>query len=103
MSIKVVYIDDEECLCQLFKEYLNSNEINVTVFTEEESAIQYCNISNPDLIFIDYRLKKQTGKDVALAINTDSIKILVTGELNVKIDNSFFCIITLCERIICSN
>jgi DNA-binding response OmpR family regulator len=89
MPIKVVYIDDEEMLCQMFKEYLHSDEINLAVFTDEEPGIEYCNNSNPDLIFIDYRLKKQNGTDVANAITSDSIKILITGELDVTMDTCF--------------
>jgi len=87
--IKVVYIDDEELLCQMFKEYLHSNEIDITVFTDEELAIEYCNKSNPDLIFIDYRLKKLNGVDVAKAITSDSIKTLITGELDVMMATCF--------------
>ena len=89
MPIKVVYIDDEEMLCQMFKEYLQSDEIDLAVFTDEEPGIAYCNKSNPDLIFIDYRLKKQNGTDVAKAITSDSIKVLITGELDVTKDARF--------------
>ena len=89
MSINVVYIDDEPALCQIFKEYLHSNEIHITFFTTEEPAIEYCNDTQPDLIFIDYRLKKLTGIDVAKAINGQSKKILITGELNVTMDICF--------------
>ena len=89
MPINVVYIDDEEALCQVFKEYLDSNDIQISVFTDEEPAIEYCNKTKPDLIFIDYRLKKLTGVDVAKAINCTSHKILITGELNVTMDMCF--------------
>ena len=53
MPIKVVYIDDEEMLCQMFKEYLQSDKIDLAVFTDEDPGIAYCNKSHPDLIFID--------------------------------------------------
>lgn len=89
MPINVVYIDDEEVLCELFKEYLHSDEINITVFTDEAPAIEYCNNTKPDMIFIDYRLKKQTGVDVAKSINCLSKKVLITGELDVTIDKCF--------------
>jgi DNA-binding response OmpR family regulator len=89
MPINVVYIDDEEMLCQMFKEYLQSEGINITVFTDEEPAIAFCNNTNPDLIFIDYRLKKSNGVDVAKAITSLSKKILITGELDVTMDWCF--------------
>jgi CheY-like chemotaxis protein len=89
MTISVVYIDDEEVLCQIFKEYLHSNDIDITIFTDEIPAIEYCNKTKPDLIFIDYRLKKQTGVDVAKAITCTSKKVLITGELYVTMDVCF--------------
>jgi CheY-like chemotaxis protein len=89
MPINVVYIDDEEALCQVFKEYLDSSDIHISVFTDEDPAIEYCNNANPDLIFIDYRLKKLTGVDVAKAIICPSHKVLITGELNVAMDMCF--------------
>ena len=89
MPINVVYIDDEEMLCQMFKEYLQSEEIDLTVFTDEEPAIAFCNNTNPDLIFIDYRLKKSNGIDVAKAITSPVKKILITGELDVTMDKCF--------------
>lgn len=89
MPIKVVYLDDEECLCELFKEYLHSDLINVEVFSNENEAIQHCNKHNPDIIFIDYRLKTKTGVEVSQAITSNTLKILVTGEFGIKTDKSF--------------
>lgn len=89
MPINVVYIDDEEALCCIFKEYLHSDEINITVFTDEQPAIEYCNNTKPDMIFIDYRLQKQTGDDVANALSCIAKKILVTGELDVTLNTCF--------------
>ncbi|WP_246047131.1 response regulator [Colwellia ponticola] len=89
VPIKVVYIDDEELLCQIFKEYLHSTDINITTFTDELSAITYCNETNPDIIFIDYRLTQLNGVDVAKAIVNDAIKVLITGELDVAMDHCF--------------
>jgi DNA-binding response OmpR family regulator len=94
MPINVVYIDDEEALCSIFKEYLHSNEINITVFTDEKPAIEYCNNTKPDIVFIDYRLQKQTGDDVAKALSCKTKKILVTGELDVTLNTCFDDIIT---------
>lgn len=88
-QVKIVYIDDEELLCQMFKEYLHANNIDITVFTDEVCAITYCNDNNPDIIFIDYRLKQLNGVDVAKAIVSDAIKVLITGELDVTMDNCF--------------
>ena len=93
MPVNVVYLDDEEELCYLFKEYMHSDSISVEVFSEEDKAIQYCNENSPDIIFIDYRLKSKTGLEVASAIKIKALKYLVTGEFNIDIGSSF-------ERII---
>ena len=91
--INVVYIDDEEFLCQIFKEFLHSDEVNITIFTDEALAIAYCNSTQPELIFIDYRLKTQTGIEVAKAITHSATKVLVTGELNVTSSADFHSVI----------
>ncbi|MGB1198856.1 MAG: response regulator [Thalassotalea sp.] len=92
-KINVVYLDDEALLCEIFKEFLHSNEINITTFTDEKLAIAYCNRTKPELIFIDYRLKTQTGIEVAEAITHSAIKVLVTGELNVTSSANFHSVI----------
>jgi DNA-binding response OmpR family regulator len=89
MPINVVYLDDEEDLCDLFKLYLDSDLINVEIFSDENEAIQYCNQRKPSIIFIDYRLKFKTGIEVAAAIKSSAIKVLVTGEFNVDIGSHF--------------
>ncbi len=89
MAVNVVYLDDEEDLCALFKGYLNSDLINIEVFSEEEQAIQYCNQEEPDIIFIDYRLKYKTGLEVSNEIKTNALRVLVTGEFGIDVGSSF--------------
>lgn len=80
--INVVYLDDEFHLCQIFKEFMEKSGFDVAVFTDEHLAIEYCAKQSPSIMFIDFRLKKMTGDDVAFQLKTDFPKILVTGELN---------------------
>ncbi|WP_019029875.1 response regulator [Colwellia piezophila] len=89
MAVNVVYIDDDEDLCYLFKAYLNSDLINIEVFSEEDKAIQYCNQEQPDIIFIDYRLKSKTGLEVSNEIKINTLRILVTGEFGIDVGSSF--------------
>lgn len=89
MTVNVVYLDDEEALCEMFKLYLDDDLINVEVFSDENKAIKYCNQENPDIIFIDYRLKTTNGLEVSRAIKTNAIRVLVTGEFNIDVDSCF--------------
>ena len=81
MAVKVYYLDDEEYLCEVFKQYLDSDEIQVTIFSEAQDAIECCRRLPPDVIFIDYRLSDTTGDKVAEQLDSRIPKILVTGEL----------------------
>lgn len=89
MTINVVYIDDEFFLCDIFKEFLNSSQIHVTTFANENNAIEYCNKHDIDFIFIDYRLSNSTGIQVSQAITSPAIRYIITGELDVIVDESF--------------
>lgn len=82
MSKLIYYLDDEADLCDVFKDYISSEEIEVEVFLECSDAIQACQYRKPDIMFIDYRLKNSTGNLVAEMLDENIDKILVTGELN---------------------
>jgi DNA-binding response OmpR family regulator len=81
MRKKVYYLDDEIDLCNMFREFIETEEIEVSTFTSATVAIAACAESPPDLIIIDYRLSDTTGDVVANAIDSSIEKILVTGEL----------------------
>lgn len=81
MRKKVYYLDDEIDLCNLFREFIESEKIEVATFVDATKAIEMCAKMPPDLIFIDYRLSDTTGDVVAATIDSKIEKILVTGEL----------------------
>lgn len=81
MTKRVYYLDDEVDLCNLFKEFIQSDTVEVVTFVDTQEAIQRCEKFPPDLMFIDYRLSDTTGNLVAEALSDDFEKILVTGEL----------------------
>jgi DNA-binding NtrC family response regulator len=89
MTINIFYLDDEEGLCEIFAEILGTEQINITTFSDEDEAITACKKTPPDLFFIDYRLNKMTGSDVAFAVDPAIQKILVTGDLSVNCDYNF--------------
>ncbi len=69
MPFKVIYLDDEPHLCEMFVDNFASGEVSVETFTDSEKAITAINASIPDLVFLDYRLPETTGEAVALRLN----------------------------------
>ncbi|MEH6403933.1 MAG: response regulator [Sneathiella sp.] len=94
MPLTVFYLDDEEKLCDVFKEYLETEAIHIVTFTEPEEAIEACLKKAPDLLFIDYRLPATTGDEVAFAIANSIPKVLVTGDLSLTPSYDFLTIIS---------
>lgn len=84
MPLKIYYLDDETELCENFSEYLESEEIIVTTFTDATKAIAAIHANPPDIFFTDYRMPEISGDQVALAIDSKIPKYLITGENNVE-------------------
>lgn len=84
MPLNIVYLDDEVELCSIFAEIFNSPDVCVTTFSEHETAIKHIQTATPDLIFVDFRLSGTTGDQVALRLDPNIPKVLVTGDLNVR-------------------
>lgn len=89
MPLKVMYLDDEPLLCEMFVDNFASLEVSIQTFTDPELAIKAINEENPDLVFLDYRLPQTTGRDVALRLNQAIPKVLVTGDLTVNAIKNF--------------
>lgn len=89
MTIRVFYLDDEQQLCNVFKEFIEDQQLQVTTFTKAEEAVLACQTQQPDIMFIDYRLAETTGLSVANRLGDTFPKILVTGELNIPQSNLF--------------
>ena len=99
MTINIYYLDDQAELCAVFKEYIECDEISVSIFTESSEAISKCIDEPPDMIFIDYRLSDTTGETVAQTLDVSIPKILVTGELLAPETSSFLNIINKPYRL----
>lgn len=83
MSLKVYYLDDEVDLLEVFYDAHNSKDIDIKIFNRPDDFIKATKLERPDLVFIDYRLPGTNGDEVALKLDPEIQKILVTGELNV--------------------
>ena len=94
MSLKIVYLDDEPDLCVIFRDIFSSEEVIIETYTESLKAIQGIKMDPPDLIFLDYRLPNITGDEVAMMLDKDIPKVLITGDINIKTDYSFLRIIS---------
>lgn len=89
MSLKLVYLDDEAMLCEIFKEMISTEVISITTFSKAEEAIEYINSNNTDIVFLDYRLYNITGDEVAQKLPTDLTKVLISGDISIKTNYKF--------------
>jgi DNA-binding NtrC family response regulator len=89
MTFNLVYIDDEEMLCNVFSEFFSSETVHVRTFTDHEAAVAFDANAQVQLYVIDYRLNATTGDIVAAQLNSETPKVLVSGELEVPAINGF--------------
>lgn len=87
MSIRIIYIDDELGLCQMFEDNFSSDEILVETYTDPMEGIAAVNRNPPDLVLLDYRLPNCLGDRLAEKI-PDHIKVaLITGDLHIQVSS----------------
>jgi DNA-binding response OmpR family regulator len=84
MPPKIVYIDDEEELCEVFRQIFSRKGFEVTVFSNPVEGMDYITANPPDIIFFDYRLPGKNGDELASQLSNSIPKYLITGELDIK-------------------
>jgi DNA-binding NtrC family response regulator len=90
MRLKIVYIDDEPDLCQMFHDnFGGSPEVEIKSFVDLELAFKEIATDRPDLIFLDYRLQGTTAYEIALRLDPQLPMALITGELDLKLQLPF--------------
>ena len=89
MQFKVYYLDDEEALCDIFKELFARPDVEIVTFTDAADLMSRAAKAPPNLLFVDYRLVGTTGEKVAKAMNLKCPVVLVTGDLSVTTDYCF--------------
>lgn len=92
--IKVLYLDDEALIGEIFLEEFSTAEIQIMVFTDPQSAVAEANRNPPDLAILDYRLFGTTGDQIAQVLSPDITKYLISGESGIKTDYKFAGILT---------
>jgi CheY-like chemotaxis protein len=72
MSPRLLYIDDDEALAFLVERYLHRRGLQVTVFTEQQAALDAIreNPSAFDIIATDYNMPGMSGLDVTNAVKS---------------------------------
>jgi len=84
MSLKIVYLDDEPDLLEMFVDTFSSPDLEIATFTETAPALENIKANPPDIVFLDYRLRNTTGDKVAMEIAAHIPKALITGELGIN-------------------
>lgn len=87
--LKIVYLDDEADLCQMFKDNFSSSQVSIRTFTNDEEAMASIKDEPPSLIFLDFRLNNTTGEIVAGKISGTIPTVLITGDLNYEAKFAF--------------
>lgn len=91
--IRVLYIDDEPDLCDVFYDSFSDEGAELKVFSDPEKAIAASHSHAFDLAFIDYRMPGITGEEVARRLPEKTKKFLLTGESNPKSEYPFSAIL----------
>lgn len=97
MSLKVMYLDDEKDLGELFMEMFQMDSVKIKVSDEPVSFVAEVLKEKPDLVFLDFRLPGLSGDEVATEIKAkmdtevfSKMKVyLITGEMTPKVKFQF--------------
>lgn len=89
MLLKVLFLDDETELCELFLDQFTAENVQVMTFSDSQKAISASKTQSPNIIFLDYRLRDMTGDLVAQQMPNDIPKYLITGDSAVSSDFEF--------------
>ncbi len=84
MKLKVIYLDDEPDLCDLFADSLESDDWSIFTFSDPREALGQIEHIKPDMIFVDYRMPKLNGDEFCFAVGGEVPKFLITGDLELK-------------------
>ncbi len=92
MPLEVYYVDDEHDLLELFSDIFMSEEVRVTTFHDPNDAERVIGERPPDLLFLDHRLPGTTGDQIAQRLDPAIPKVLITGDVLVKVESKFVAI-----------
>lgn len=99
MPLKIYYLDDETELLDIFLDAFSMEGIEISIFSVPELAIKAMKSCPPDLLFIDYRLPNTNGDVIALELDPNIPKVLITGELQPSYKANYRAIFTKPYRL----
>ena len=85
---RVVFVDDEEDLCELFLECYESPQYELEVFSDAFSAIESINQKKADLLVLDYRMKGINAFEFLAKLNEQTKYCIVSGELDLEVKDT---------------
>ena len=89
MSFKIVYIDDEPSLCEVFTDNFESDLLDILTFTDPQKGVDAVTADGADLVLLDYRFPHTNGAEVAAKIPAHIPVVLVSGDLSLKVGSRF--------------
>jgi len=89
MPLKVYYLDDELDILEIFSDEFANEDVSVTTFSDPKAAIDAIKANPPDLLFLDYRLPNTTGDQIALLLDPNIPKVLISGDPTIKLEAKF--------------
>jgi DNA-binding response OmpR family regulator len=87
--LKIVYVDDEPGMCQMFIDNFASDTIKISVYTDPLKLLAEIEKLELDLIVLDYRLPNMNGDELAATLGNEVPKVLVSGDLNINLKQKF--------------
>ena len=93
MSLVIVFVDDEEDLCEIYEDLFEDDGLKIHTFTSTNDAIEFMNKNTVDFSFIDFRMPQMTGPELRTKIPITIKCFLLTGELDIKKMDGFVAII----------
>jgi CheY-like chemotaxis protein len=90
MPITIYYLDDEPDLLELFVETFSQEGRVVRGFVSVSEFLEEVAKSPPHIVFLDYRLPRITGDEVALRLPPSLPKVLLSGELQPSTRADFY-------------
>ncbi|MDH4469268.1 MAG: response regulator [Bacteriovoracaceae bacterium] len=89
MALAIMFLDDEAEICEIYKDFLASPDIEVFTFSDPKEAIIFAGQRTLDLIFLDYRMPGTNGDKVAQSLSNPCPIFLVTGDINLETEYKF--------------
>jgi DNA-binding response OmpR family regulator len=89
MEFRIIILDDEPDLGEVFAAFLQRPDRQIWTFTDPEECLRQVATIRPHLAFLDYRLPGTNGDIIASRMPASIPKVLITGELDVQLTQPF--------------